>query len=479
MWRVVGGVVLALGMALLAAPATDRAAAAADGRPNILVFMTDDQTYDTLSVMPAVRSLQARGTTFTRYYDSNPLCCPARAAFITGQYSHNNGVWDNTGSSGGYKALVDKDHTLPAWLSDAGYQTGIVGKFVNGWSYDRHGIPVGWDKWRVAEGPVYDYWRTRIRDEHGVLTDYGDTTYKTVKYTELALGVIDEFDNGRPWFLWLTPNAPHVGTPVDPYDTSYVKSCSPSPAWAGFDAGRALPDRRQFNEADVTDKPRHVRRLALLTTADRAAVKSAYWEQLECLRSADEYLGAVLDHLDEIGELDNTDVLFTTDNGFAYGQHRIKAGKRLPYDYSSHLPLVAAGPDFAPGVDDLPRSSVDLAPTVLDLAGATATGRVVDGRSLLTAVSADRVILHEGRMSNRAHDRYSVERYWAVRTPGWLYAHYRYGEGRDERELYDLVNDPDQLTSRGRSEATRYVKRRAALEERLRQLRTCTGDTCP
>jgi arylsulfatase A-like enzyme len=468
--------VLAVAGALLAPRPADGAEVPAD-RPNILVFMTDDQTYGTFDVMPTVRSLQARGTTFTRYYDSNPLCCPTRAAFLTGQYSHNNGVWDNQGARGGYRALVDKDNTVAAWLHDAGYQTALLGKFLNGYDYDRFGIPAGWDRWRLAS-PMFAYDETRILDENGDVTDYGSATYRTDLEANLAVDLLDQLDPDRPWFMWLTPNAPHSGAPVDVGDVPGQPSCSPSPAWQGFDAGRPAPHRAQFNEADVTDKPRHIRRLPLLSQASRTAVRSAYWQHLECLRSADEYLAAVLDHLAEIGELDDTDVIVLSDNGYAFGEHRVRYGKRLPYAYASHIPLVAAGPDFAAGVDDLPRSSVDLAPTLLALSGATA-GRVVDGRPLTAPVSDDRLIMNEGREPKPNHPRYSVVEYVGIRTPTWLYAHYDYAAGDDEYELYNLVDDPNELRSRGRSTKATYVQKRKSFESLLRSLRSCAGATCP
>lgn len=464
---------VALSAALLAPVATQPSSAAVEDAPNVLVFMTDDQTLGTLSVMPAVQALQARGTTFSRYYDSNPLCCPARGTFLTGQYSHNDGVWDNEGSNGGYQALSDTDNTLAAWLHDDGYQTGILGKFLNGYSYGVDGIPLGWDKWRVAESPIYDYYETRIRDEHGVLTDYGSNRYKTDLYADLAVQLIDEFDKGHPWFLWLTPNAPHAGTPRDEVDAGYVTTCSPSPTWNGFDVEAKLPRAAQFNEADVSDKPRHIRRLPLITPAQHAILHEAFVQQLDCLRSADEYLQKVVDHLAEIGELDSTDILFLSDNGYAFGEHRVKSGKRLPYSYASRLPLVAAGPDFAHATDATPRSSVDLAPTIVQLAGAVA-GRTMDGTSLLASGDPARAILHEGQMMKSP---YRIRRYGALRTPTWLYAEYRYTDGSRDFEMYDLSHDPNELRSLAYSSA--YKKRKARLAERLHRLRDCAGSDCP
>lgn len=466
-------VVVGLVAALLSPVATPSSSAAVEDRPNVLVFMTDDQTLGTLRVMPAVQALQARGTSYSQYYDSNPLCCPARGALLSGQYSHNNGVWDNVGPLGGYQALTDKDNTLAAWLHDSGYQTGILGKFLNGYSYDVDGVPQGWDKWRVAEGPIYDYYATRIRDENGKLTDYGSAQYKTDRYADLAVDLIDEFDASRPWFLWLTPNAPHFGSPRDETDTSYATTCSPSPAWAGWDAAAKLPRPRQVNEADVSDKPRHIRRLPLITPTQQAILQRAFQQQLECLRSVDEYLQKVVDRLAEIGELDTTDILFLSDNGYAFGEHRVPSGKRLPYSYASQLPLVAAGPDFPVGVDRTPRSSVDLAATITQLTGAV-PGRELDGTSLLDPGDPKRTILHEGRMPKAP---YRIEQYGALRTASWLYAEYRYSDGAWGYELYSLKDDPNELRSLARDPAQK--KRMASMAARLHKLEQCSGVQCP
>jgi N-acetylglucosamine-6-sulfatase len=471
--RGAAAVVVGLAAALLSPAATQPSSAAAEDRPNVLVFMTDDQTLGTLSVMPAVQALKARGTSYTRYYDSNPLCCPARAALLTGQYSHNNGVWDNNGSLGGYQAMTDKDNTLATWLHDSGYQTGILGKFLNGYRYDIDGVPQGWDRWRVAEGRIYHYYDTRVRDEDGELTDYGDTRYKTDLYADLAVDLIDEFDTDTPWFLWLTPNAPHAGAPLGELDRPYVKTCSPSPAWAGWDADARLPRQKQFNEANVSDKPRHIRKLPLITPAQHAILQAAFAEHLECLRSVDEYLQRVVGHLAAIGELDTTDILFMSDNGYAFGEHRVPSGKRLPYTYASKLPLVAAGPDFAIGVDGTPRSSVDLAATIVELTDAV-PGRELDGTSLLVTGDPARAIVHEGRAVKKP---FRIEQYGALRTSRWLYAEYRYTDGSWDYELYSVEDDPSELRSLARDRAQKT--RMARLAARLHKLSSCFGIQCP
>ena len=476
--RCVGAVVtvllVAAGATLLPAP-VDRQAHAVVARPNILLFMSDDQADGTLSAMPTVRWLQSIGTSYTRYFDSFPLCCPTRAAVLTGQYSHNSGVWSNGPPDGGYPALQDKDNTIAAWLHDGGYQTAILGKILNGYHYAVDGVPAGWDFWRVAEDPIYDYYDTRIRDENGVSTDYPDA-YKTETYTSLALDLIDELDPTRPWFLWLSPNAPHAGKPFDTDDSHSVPTCSPSGLWRDRYEGTRLPHPAQFNEKDVSDKPRHIRDLPPLTKHVQRAIVEAYSQQLECLRSLDTYLARVIAHLAEIGELADTDIIYVSDNGWAFGEHRVPAGKSLPYDYAARLPLVAAGPDFPPAVDRRPRSSVDLAATITDLAGVTPP-YPLDGTSLRTAVDPNRPILHEGKVAESAGVHYGISRYAGIRLPSWFYAQYLYDDGTSDAELYNLVSDPGELQSLHGD--PQFAVFESALAGLLAKYRFCAGPTCP
>ena len=469
------GILLVLASLTAVAPVASPSAAGTGHRhPNVLLIMADDQTYGTLDVMPAVQALQSRGTTFTQYFDSFPLCCPTRAAVLSGQYSHNNGVWDNSGIQGGYGALFHKKNTLPKWLHDAGYRTGILGKLMNGYTMARYGVPEGWDVFRVPEGQIYSYDTTDIRDETGNLTSYPG--YRTDIYSQLALDVLDKLGTNKPWFLWLAPNAPHVGAPVDPDDSPELTSCSPSPVWRDYDQGATLPPSLAYNEFDTSDKPRHMRQLPPLTPEQMAAIKEEYTQQLECLRSLDSYVATVIGHLATTGQLANTDVIYLSDNGYAYGEHRVLRGKKLPYDYASHLPLVAAGPDFPQGVDASPRSSVDIAATILDLTGATPE-HTIDGTSIRTPVKSSRPIIHEGRVLGHNSFHSKIRKYWGIRTPNWLYVHYRYKDWSDDYELYSRRYDPWQMDSLAYDPDYQDVAHRLA--RRLAGLQACDGAECP
>jgi N-acetylglucosamine-6-sulfatase len=338
----------------------------------------------------------------------------------------------------------------------------------------RYGVPAGWDLFRVPEGNIYRYDETNIRDENGTLTAHPG--YRTDVYSDLAVDMLDDLGTDQPWFLWLSPNAPHTGGPADPDDDPDITSCSPSDTWRDHDALQPLPPSPAFNEADVSDKPRHIQNLPLLTDQQQTAIHEAYTQQLECLRSLDSYVAKVVGHLAATGQLANTDIIYVSDNGYAYGEHRVPRGKKLPYDYASHLPLVAAGPDFPHGIDTSSRSSVDLTATIMELAGAI-PGRVLDGRSLTSAVNPGRPILHEGRVVGRNSMHSQILKYTGLRTPRWLYVRYRYKDRTDGYELYSRLYDPGQLWSVATD--PRYEDVADRLAARLKGLEDCRGLHCP
>jgi N-acetylglucosamine-6-sulfatase len=430
---------------------THTAGATSTDQPNILLVMTDDQSYSTLAQMANVQKLARRGTTFTDYHANFPLCCPSRTTTLTGQYVHNHEVWGNSGAtSGGYDAFAPgAGNSLPVWLQGAGYKTMMVGKFLNGYR-DDDGVPPGWDRWRVSNiGNTYNYDGAKLVEEDGKLHTYDG--YKTDIYRDMALRLIDESSaepSAEPWFMWLAFNAPHIGTPIDADDSELVTSSSPPRRDRNAYRGTKAPTYGTaiFNENDVSDKPRHVRLLPKMKPALISAVNESYSQQLETLQSVDDALGTIEDKLAETGQLDNTVIIFTTDNGYYYGEHRIKAGKQSPYTAASRLPLIVAGPGFARGaVRTEPRLNTDLAATLVSLAGAKA-GRTQDGVTLTKQTSVWRPLLLEGRIpKGSAGVIYHIRQYSAVLTPRWFYARYRYTDGALGVELYDLRHDPNML----------------------------------
>jgi N-acetylglucosamine-6-sulfatase len=438
--------------------------AGADPRPNILLVMTDDQTYQSIASMPNVQALAGRGTTFTDYHANFPLCCPSRVTTMTGQYVHNHGVWSNSGAAGGYPGFLPQaSNSLPVWLHAAGYTTMAVGKYLNG--YDAtFGVPPGWDRWRVWDKMTGDetsiYRDVRIVSENGTVGTVPG--YSTDTYRALARDLIDESSGGRPWFMWLGFNAPHTTTHSDPGDPALIQTSSPDAVDRDSFKGATAPrfGNAVFNEADVSDKPPHGARFPRMSTAMVRAVNESYSQQLETLQSVDRAIGDLEEKLAATGQLENTVIVFTTDNGFFYGEHRIPSGKRSPYPASSHLPLIVAGPGFADGaVDKSPRSNVDLAPTFVGLADAD-PGLPMDGVSLRAPVGASRPLLIEGRIPP-----WRVPQFTAIRRPHWFYARYAYPDGTVGVELYDLVADRDMLRNLHRNPA--YKEREKALRSAM------------
>lgn len=469
---------LALTLLALAAPA-------APAHPSVVVIMTDDQTYADMAGMPLTRRLIGdAGATFTRAYVSYPLCCPSRATFLSGQYAHNHGVRSNAPPTGGYEAL-DGDHSLPVWLRAAGYDTSHVGKYLNGYGLrQRPVVPPGWSDWHGAvDKSTYQMYGYTLY-ENGFPRTYGDfdvedpELYQTDVLRDRALEVVREHQvDEDPFLLSLAFVAPH-GEVVEPGSGTqpYIR---PAPRHEGRFAG-AWP--RLLDEADVSDKPPYVRGLQRGGPAQRQRIVQDFQARREALLAVDEAVAAVIDSLGRAGRLDDTYVIFTSDNGFFQGEHRIAKGKYLAYEPSTHVPLLIRGPGIAPGtVSRELASNVDLAPTVLDAANAAAD-RTLDGRSLLPfardpSLRTARPILHEGLVGGDIdRDLVSTSRragtYYAVRTDRFLYVKWRGGP----RELYDHARDPRELNSRHADPA--YDAIEAALSREVRRLRSCRGAEC-
>ena len=467
------GGVAGLGALALGVPWPD--AGAAENRPNILVIMTDDQPLESMRVMTNVQRLLAdRGTTFTNSFCSWPVCSPSRATMLTGQYAHHHGVFGNEPPFGGVDRL-DATNTVAVWLQQAGYHTAMLGKYIN--HYDELGradpaqIPPGWTDWngRVSG----DGYRNTILNQNGTLVSY-QGEYQTDVYADKAADIVRHAAAGdRPFFAWINFFAPHFGTPREPDDPGTSgDGLGPAVADRYRDAfaSEPLPTPPSFNEADVSDKPRFIQNRPLLSEATQAAMRERYQQQLESLLSVDEAIGQLLDALDQTGQADNTLVVFTSDNGHFHGQHRIPSEKFFLYDPASRVPLILRGPGIPAGATrDQLVANIDLAPTFVQAARATAQ-LPLDGRSLLQLarnpqVAQGRPILLEG------HPFRGPMLSTAVRTPHFQYTEvFPTDDGPPETELYDMRNDPHQLTSRHND--PNYADTAAELAELLQSLRT-------
>ena len=488
---------LALGLAAFLPPApgglpVGYAARTTGNHPNIVVLMTDDQTVADMQALPRTqRLIGARGVTFRHTFVSYPMCCPARATYLTGQYAHNHGVLYNHGPNGGYQAFKHPETSFPAALQRAGYHTIHIGKLLNGFGAHALAAPPGWDDFRGALDPTtYNYYGF-VLDENGRRHVYprSEHNYRTDVYARLASAIISrEARSGHPFFLNVAFLAPHSSGPQE----EAAKDKQPARVMRGMMDNRLavpplrargrfhsrpLPHPASFNEADLSDKPSFMRRGSLFrrfTQEDRTDIAARYHARLESLVAVDDAVERIVHTLKATSILDHTVIIFTSDNGFFHGEHRIRAGKYFVYDPATHVPLLVRGPGIRKGVirDEL-VGNIDLAPTILDIAHATPL-RTMDGRSFLPLLRSARRSAPRERallLESGPNDEYPAV-YHAIRTTRYLYVEYNTGD----RELYDLKRDPNELSSRHND--PRYAAVRARLARHLAVLQSCKGTSC-
>lgn len=451
-------------------------------RPNIVVITTDDQGLNTFTpeIMPRTfRLLVRNGTTLRDSIAAPPLCCPSRAGFLTGQYPHNNGVARNRP---GYPRLRDAADVLPAWLKAAGYRTGFVGKFMNGYASAEGPRPApGWDDW-FALGSDPKYYGSSATDQ-GRITRLGADRYLTTELHRQATEFLSDAAGAKPFFLWLSEYAPHPGG-----GRGHAKCedrAAPIPLPGDFDRfERAkMPRRPNFDEADVSDKPRYVRRFDRLGAREIREFEIAWRCAAASLQEVDRGVARIVRELRASGELDETVIVFTSDNGTYFGEHRLR-GKGDFYEEAMQVPLAIRAPAPALGTHPPRRVSqlvanIDLTPTLLELAGADPClrrCRLMDGRSLVPLLRGEEPteMRNRGILVEKGENRC---RFLGLRTPHYYYAEKltrdrrRAGCKVQELELYDLRRDPYQLES----VISQNPRKDVQLSRRLNALTTCSG----
>lgn len=457
-----------------ASPATG----ASPKRPNVVVIMTDDQTLESMRVMERTNQLLgAGGTTFTSFQASFPLCCPARATYLTGQYTQNNGVRDNVPPLGGAKKLK-ADETLPVWLQRAGYYTASIGKYLNGWGEDGNiAPPPGWDHWfGLIDPTTYKYFGYSVSVD-GQRRDYGDAEadYQTdVLGAEVVRTIGDAAASGKPFFVSFTPLAPHLSTGEHTgldFVSGEVLSAVPAPRHADRFADEALPTSPSVNQPDVSASPGFIRSRSVVLGPTLHANRTAYRRELATLLAVDEWVGRIMDELRSAGVADDTVVMFTSDNGLFRGEHRIPSGKVFLYQEATHMPLLIAGPGFPAGtVVDRPAAQVDLASTIVGLTGAS-PGLALDGADLAAMVRDPSYVASRGVLLDNQTNlgRASSN---GIHTGRYVYLEHSSGEV----ELYDLQLDPDEVDNRAGDPSYRVIQ--TQLAQRLGRLKQCAAASC-
>ena len=498
-WRARRAVALAIVMAaLLAGVVTPSVAYPAtptqhpSSRPNILFVLTDDMAAPDLASMPRTRELiGAHGATFDRYFVSDPACCPSRATTLRGQYAHNTGVKSNGGSNGGFPTAFARgiEHrTIATLLQGRGYQTGLFGKYLNKYPLtagDRY-VPPGWNDWASPVlGHPYSQYRytlnvnTELHTFGGIPADYGTDVYVGMARQFIERAVSD----GQPFFAYLSVYAPH-------------HPATPAVRDLGRFRNARAPRTPAFDLADVEHMPSYVRRLHPLSQKLIAQIDELERRRLESLQAVDRGVAELVETLRRLGQLSNTYIVFTSDNGFHLGERRMPAGKDTPYDTDVLVPLLVRGPNIAPGTQVTEISgNTDLAPTFAAMAGAQPL-QFTDGRSLLgllhgndaapAAWRTSYLLEHwptEGKTRSGVAskpvpghlllDRHvvgKIPQWSALRTQRYLYVEYADGD----RELYDLTHDPDEIDNLAGTKPS--LERRLAA--RLHGLRGCQAAQC-
>jgi arylsulfatase A-like enzyme len=440
-------------------PSTSLDAATTSGpgpqtQPNIIVINTDDQRADTLQYLPKIKQwLMDAGTTFTNGYVSTPSCCPSRATLMSGRYVHNNGQFGQLVRPG-----VDLNLMTQRYLHDAGYFTGHSGKFI-------HWVPLGdtapyFDRWTYFKGGYDNVWMNFdgvTRQSQGYSTTI--TFDKAIDY----LNDFEQRDDSKPFYMQLTPVAPHSpSTPEAAHANDTVPPMVLSPAQT---------------ETDRSDKPPFVRS----RNNTVASVQASRTAMIRTLKSVDDQVDRLMRELEAKGELDNTMVIYTSDNGSLWGEHNLNS-KFLPYTESVKVPFVIRWPGHvaANAIDNRFVTHIDVLPTILAATGVTQNQVVLDGKDILSGYDRPQAFtefFYDDRNST------TIPTWAAIQTKEYYYAEY-YGKtpsttGVTFREYYDMVNDPYQLQNLlGDSSTTNDPSNIAQLSAELTAAESCVGSAC-
>jgi N-acetylglucosamine-6-sulfatase len=458
-------------------------------QPNMIFVLADDLDFASAQKMPQIRSLLIEeGISLERAFVSHPVCCPSRTTILTGLYVHNHDVRTNLPPDGGFQKFLSEGHeenTIALGLQRGGYRTAFFGKYLNGYGEeDPTHVPPGWDEWhgKLDEQKLYDY---RI-NENGEIVSYGNETEDF--FTDVLSNQATNFvrraasdPQGRPFFAYVAPTAPHApATPAERHEGAF--------------ANEAVPSLPSFDEEDVSDKPPPIGNAQPLSEEDVSNIDAYYRQRLESMLAVDEMIDSLVQELEAAGELENTFILFTSDNGWFQGEHRVRSGKNRPYEESARVPLFVRGPGVPTGskTDGLTLNT-DFAPTFADLA---AVDFRADGRSLVpllsgeeptswrSAVLLERLPIERGGGGGKARGKGKTgpggvpqgpsggsPAFEAVRTEVHKYIEYDGGE----KELYDLQADPYEVENVYETVDPSLLE---DLKAKLEALKSCSREGC-
>jgi arylsulfatase A-like enzyme len=473
-----------------------------ENAPNIIVILTDDMDYSLLPYMENVNHLIVeQGATLTNYFVTASICCASRASMFRGQYPHNTDVLENFPGFRRFYKLNEEADTLAVWLKNAGYKTSLLGKYLNLYPIDagRDYVPAGWTDWHafIYQKNEPDLYENYSMNENGKFVQYPKTpaAYSTDVIKKDAVDFINE-SGKSPFFMLAAVYAPHG-------PGKFAKR------HAKMFPDLKYPQKPSIGE-DISDKPQIVQALASSASGevlDAGDSSFVYIKRARALQAVDELVKDIVQTLEQNGELDNTYIIFTSDNGFHIGEHNLPTGKGTAYEEDIHVPFVIRGPGIQPN-SQVTRiaANIDIAPTVADMAGASISS-IVDGRSLLPllknqpvskwrkallvevgyseqpqsselqnialkkAVEEELVAEYPDTIYDDYFSKVEGGSFRAIRAENFVYVEYDNGEA----EYYDLIKDPYQLDNlAAQLDADTLARLHAWLEE----LKTCSADNC-
>ncbi|MFN8413310.1 MAG: sulfatase [Anaerolineales bacterium] len=477
--------------------------------PNVVIILTDDLDFNLIPYMEKTKSLIGdQGSTLTNYFITTPICCPSRSSMLRGQYGHNTDILDNSPAFIRFFKKGEEKETLATWLTTAGYQTSLIGKYLNLYPTNagKNYVPPGWTDWHAflyqkAENGG-DFYYNYTMNENGALVQYGNTPneYSTDVIKNKALDFLNKNKSGtQPFFLYLPVYGPHGPS-------------TPAPRHTDLFTTLEYPQKPSFGETDLSDKTDVIRTFASSGDEfDAGDANNLFRERVQTVQAVDELVNDVINTLEKNGQLDNTYIIFTSDNGFHMGEHNFPSGKGTPYEEDIHVPFMIRGPGITPGSQVTQMiANIDVAPTIADMAGAS-TADFIDGRSFLSLLHpeagpsikwrkslliemgytnspASSLIQNVSLNEDTANISPSMTEYpdvgqrvpltlidggsnRAVRTENFIYIEYEDGEV----EYYDLIADPYQLNNIA---PTLDADTLTTLHDWLAKLETCTAENC-
>jgi arylsulfatase A-like enzyme len=448
-------------------------------RPNIVFVLTDDLAWNLVKYMPHVLQMEKDGATFSNYFVTDSLCCPSRTSILTGEYPHDSGVLTNTGPYGGFERFFAKGDTARTYalaLHKAGYNTAMMGKYLNGYNPVYAGadkkpyVPAGWSDWDVA-GNGYPELVYNLNQNHAIV-HYGNKPkdYLTDVLSRLGASFIDKSAASQvPFVLEAATFAPHFPFVPAPRDAHLFPSLK-------------APRTPAFDTPDTVGNPRWLQSYAPLSVKDISTIDTDFRKRAQSVLAVDRMIGNLEQAVAARGLTKSTYFVFSSDNGLHLGEHRLRSGKMTAFDTDIKVPLVVVGPGVRAGqkITDL-AENIDLSPTFEQLAGVH-TAPYVDGTSLVSLLLGQStgawrkgvLVEHHGPDLTSTDPDFqpppsgNPPSYEALRQQSSVYVEYVDGE----REYYDTATDPNELRN---IYDTLSSTTRASLHKELMALRMCHG----